>query len=139
MSLTDKQKALVQTTFGMVTDPDALAAKFYERLFETDPAVSALFKGDMKEQGKKLMQTLKIVVGSLDNLAAIVPAVQELGKRHVTYGVTADHWDTVGGALLWTLGDSFGDAFTDEIKDAWAAAYELVAQTAMTAAYAVNE
>ncbi len=135
MSLTDKQKAIVQTTFGMVTDADHLASRFYERLFEIDPSTQRMFHGDMREQRMKLMQTIAVVVASLDNLDSIVPAIQSLGSRHVAYGVTIEHWNSVGAALLWALGDAFGDTFTEDIRGAWAAAYGLIAQTAIAAAY----
>lgn len=136
MSMTNEQKTIVQTTFGQVTDADALAARFYTRLFEIDPTTRPMFRGDMAEQRMKLMQTIAVVVGSLDKLDAIIPAVESLGKRHVSYGVTVEHWNSVGSALLWTLEDTFGDAFTDEVRDAWAAAYGLIARTAIAAAYA---
>lgn len=135
MSMTSEQKKIVQTTFGQVLDANQLAARFYERLFAIDTTTKSLFKGDMTEQRMKLMQTIAVVVGSLDDLSAIVPAVESLGKRHVQYGVTVDHWNSVGAALLWALGDAFGEAFTDEVREAWAAAYGLIAQTAITAAY----
>jgi hemoglobin-like flavoprotein len=134
MSLTDTQKSIVQTTFRQVTDADQLAQKFYNRLFEIDSTTKPLFKGNMAEQGTKLMQTLAVVVAGLNNLDSLVPAIQSLGKRHVTYGVTNEHWNSVGAALLWALGDTFGDAFTTEVHDAWAAAYNLIAQTAIAAA-----
>jgi nitric oxide dioxygenase len=134
--MTNEQKNIVQTTFGQVADADALAARFYTRLFEIDPTTRPMFRGDMAEQRMKLMQTIAVVVSSLDKLDAIIPAVESLGKRHVSYGVTVEHWNSVGSALLWTLEDTFGDAFTDEVRDAWAAAYGLIAQTAIAAAYA---
>lgn len=135
MSLTNQQKTIVQKTFAQVGNGDALMEKFYNRLFEIDPSTRGLFKTNMDDQRMKLLQTLSVVVAGLDNLSAIVPAIQSLGKRHVEYGVTAHHWDTVGAALLSALGDTFGSAFTDEVHDAWAAAYTLIAQTAMAAAY----
>jgi nitric oxide dioxygenase len=133
--MTPEQKIIVQTTFAQVTDADAVASTFYARLFEIAPEVTSLFKGDMSEQGKKLMQTLAVVVNGLDDLSAIVPAVQALGKRHVAYGVKAEHYDLVGSALLWTLAQAFGKAFTDDVQAAWATAYGIVAETAITAAY----
>jgi hemoglobin-like flavoprotein len=135
MTLTDAQKTIVQTTFGQVTDADLLASRFYGRLFETDPSTQPMFRGDMADQRKKLMQALAVVVKGLDDLSAIVPAIQSLGQRHVAYGVTLSHWDSVGGALLWALEDAFGEAFTPEVRDAWASAYQLVANTAIAAAY----
>lgn len=135
MSLTQQQKDIVQTTFAQVTDADQLASRFYVRLFETDPSTQPLFKHDMMEQRQKLIQTIAVVVHNLNDLGTIVPAVQSLGKRHVAYGVTVQHWDSVGSALLWALEDAFGEAFTQEVRDAWAAAYGLIAQTAIDAAY----
>lgn len=133
MSLTITQKSIIQTTFAQVTDADHLAARFYDRLFTIDPSTQPLFKGDMAEQRKKLIQTLAVVVNGIDNLDALVPAIQQLGKRHVQYGVTAEHWNSVGAALLWALEDAFGVAFTAEVRDAWAAAYGVIAQTALAA------
>ena len=135
MSITQEQKNIVQNTFAMVADADALAARFYERLFEIDTTTRVLFKEDMTEQRQKLMQTLAVVVNSLNNLEGIVPAIQSLAERHVDYGVTVAHWDSVGAALLWTLADTFGDAFTEEVHAAWAAAYNTIKQVALEAAY----
>lgn len=135
MSLTEAQKTIIQTTFAQVTDADLLVARFYDRLFETDPSTKPLFKGDMAEQRKKLIQTLAVVVNGLDTLDSLVPAIQNLGKRHTQYGVTPAHWDSVGAALLWALEDAFGAAFTAEVHDAWVTAYGVIAQTAMEAAY----
>jgi hemoglobin-like flavoprotein len=111
------------------------AELFYGKLFEMDPNVKPLFKGDMKEQGRKLMMMLNTVVTSLEKLEALVPAVQDLGKRHLQYQVKAEHYDTVGAALLWTLGAGLGDAFTDEVKAAWTKAYVTLATVMKQAAY----
>lgn len=135
MSLSNTQKSIVQSTFGQVADADLLAARFYDRLFSIDASTRPLFHGNMSEQRVKLMQTIAVVVANLDDLSNIVPAIQSLGKRHVAYGVTIEHWNSVGSALLWALADAFGDAFTDEVREAWAAAYGLIAQTAIAAAY----
>jgi hemoglobin-like flavoprotein len=108
---------------------DTAAELFYGKLFELDPEVRSMFKGDMKEQGRKLMTMLNTAVNSLDNVEAIVPAVQEMGKRHVAYGVKENDYDTVGEALIWTLHKGLGDAFTPEVKEAWLETYNLVATT----------
>ena len=135
MSLTDTQKTIVQTTFAQVTDTDALAARFYARLFEIDPSTRPLFKGDMAVQRQQLIQMLSVVVNALDHIEQIVPAIQQLGQRHATYGVTIAHWDSVGEALIWTLAETFGEAFTDDVAIAWTVAYALIAQTAIAASY----
>jgi len=130
-----KQIELVQSSFGQVlTIADAAAALFYKRLFELDPSLRPMFRGDLREQGKKLMDMIRTVVVNLRTLDRIVPGVRALGSRHANYGVRDEHYDTVGAALLWTLGQGLGEAFTDEVRDAWIAAYTLLATTMKEAA-----
>lgn len=133
--MTPEQIKLVKDSWAKVVPISETAAElFYGKLFELDPGVRAMFKGDMKEQGRKLMAILNTAVNALDKLETIVPAVQDMGKRHVTYGVKDEHYDTVGEALIWTLGAGLKDAFTDETKEAWVAVYTLVADTMKAAA-----
>ena len=125
----------MQQTFKKVEPIAETAAElFYGRLFELDPSLKSLFKGDMKEQGRKLMSILKTAVGSLNHLDAIVPAVQDLGVRHKGYGVKDEHYGVVGDALLWTLEQGLGADFTGEVREAWAGVYLLLADVMMTAA-----
>jgi len=132
-----QQVKLVQTSFDKVLPiADVAADIFYSRLFELDPSLRRLFSGDMKLQGKKLMDSLRMVVGNLDKLDRVIPGVRALGERHVAYGVEEHHYDTVGEALLWTLERGLGDAFTDDVRDAWATAYTLLAMTMKSAAAA---
>ena len=133
--MTPEQALLVKTSWEKVVPISETAAElFYGKLFELDPSVKALFKGDMKEQGAKLMKMINTAVNGLDKLEEIVPAVQQLGVRHVAYGVKDEHYDTVGAALLWTLETGLGDAFTEEVKDAWATVYGVLADTMKAAA-----
>jgi len=134
--MTPEQIALVQTSWQKVVPIKEKAAElFYGKLFELDPALKPMFKGDMVEQGRKLTAMINTVVVKLNDLADIVPAVQDLGKRHVAYGVTDAHYDTVGAALLWTLGAGLADAFTADVEAAWTEAYTILA-TAMKEAAA---
>ncbi|MBI1764576.1 MAG: hemin receptor [Acidobacteria bacterium] len=124
------QKVLVQTSFAQVAESaETTAALFYQRLFELDPALRPLFKSDLREQERKLMQMLAVAVSGLDNPAALKPALQRLGARHIAYGVQSHHYQTVGAALLWTLEQGLGAAFTDEMRAAWTAVYTLVSET----------
>jgi len=124
----NEHKALVQKSFAVVlTIEETAAALFYGRLFELDPSLKPMFKGDLKQQGKKLMATLKVAVVGLDRLDQLLPAVQALGRRHVEYGVTDAHYDTVAAALLWTLEKGLGEMFTPECKAAWIEVYTLLA------------
>lgn len=133
--MTPEQIRLIQSSFAKVAPiADQAAALFYARLFEIAPEVKPLFRGDMSEQGKKLMGTLAVVVKGLDNLEAIVPAAETLARRHVNYGVTPAHYVPVGEALLWTLQAGLGDAFTPETRDAWAEAYALLSTVMIEAA-----
>ena len=89
----------------------------------------------MPKQRKVLMQTLAVVVKSIDRLEQLVPAVQALGRRHTGYGVQAEHYATVGAALIWTLDRGLGDAFTTEVREAWQTAYGTLASVMIAASY----
>jgi len=119
---------LVQSTFADVRPISAVAAElFYSRLFALDPSLRPMFKGDMTHQGRMLMSMLSAAVNGLTNLDALVPVVRQLGARHVNYGVRAEHYATVGSALLWTLEQGLADKFTKEAREAWTMAYDLLA------------
>jgi hemoglobin-like flavoprotein len=133
--MTPAQTELIKSSWAQVVPiSDKAAELFYGKLFELDPSVRSLFKGDMAEQGQKLMRMIGTAVNGLDRLDEIVPAVQQLGVRHVEYGVKDEHYDTVGAALLWTLETGLGDAFTAETKEAWATVYGILADTMKSAA-----
>ena len=125
----------VQSTFAKVEPIAPQAAElFYGRLFELDPSLKPMFKGNMEEQGAKLMRMIGIAVRGLNDLGSIVPAVQNLGVRHIEYGVKDEHYDTVGAALLWTLEQGLGDDFTPDVKQAWTDVYTVLATTMKDAA-----
>jgi len=122
------QKELVQTSFAQVrTIADAAAALFYGRLFELDPTLRPLFKGDLKEQGRKLMDMLTLAVKGLDRPDTLLPALAALGRRHAGYGVNKHDYETVGEALIWTLEQGLGPSFTPDVREAWEAVYGFVA------------
>jgi hemoglobin-like flavoprotein len=139
--LSPTQIALVQESFEKVVPiADVAARLFYARLFDIAPELSrTLFKHvDLPEQHKKLMQALALSVKTLERPEALVPVLQDLGRRHVRYGVRDEHYDTVGEALLWTLEQGLGQAFTADVREAWAAVYTLVADTMKSAARSVE-
>lgn len=110
------------------------AALFYQNLFDADPALKPLFKGDLQTQGKKLIDMISIAVNKLTELDVLVPVLQNLGKRHGGYGVQDSHYDTVGAALIKTLGQGLGNDFTQEIKAAWVRVYLVMAEVMKAAA-----
>jgi hemoglobin-like flavoprotein len=133
--VTTTQIALVQETFAVIAPiADDAAALFYRRLFEIDPTLRAMFRGDMSDQRRKLMQMLTAAVKGLSHLDRLVPVVEDLGRRHAGYGVSDEHYDTVGTALLWTLEKGLGAAFTREAREAWTCIYGLLASTMKAAA-----
>jgi hemoglobin-like flavoprotein len=126
--MTPAQIALVKESWAKVMPISEKAAElFYGRLFETYPEVQPYFKGDMQDQGRKLMAMINTAVNGLDNLGPLVPAVQEMGKRHVGYGVKDEDYDKVAVSLLWTLEQGLGEDFTPETKEAWTVMYTTVA------------
>lgn len=135
-----KTVELVQTSFEAVKPIAATAADiFYTKLFELDPNLKPLFpaadEDKMKEQGNKLMTMLSAAVAGLSNIEALIPVLQDLGKRHVAYRVEKSHYDTVGAALLGTLEAGLGEAFTKDVKQAWTDVYGVMASVMIEAAY----
>jgi hemoglobin-like flavoprotein len=120
----EKMRAAAETT----------AALLYARLFELDPKLKPLFKGDMKEQGQKVMDMFYLAATSLDQPQQIAPAFQQLGRRHAEYGVKPEDYLTMSAALDWTMEMTLGDEFTPEMKTAWREAYTLLVELMQTAA-----
>lgn len=126
---------LVQDSFQLAAPiSDQVADEFYDRLFQIAPEVRPLFPADLGEQKKKLMQMLGTAVNGLSRLDMIRPTVQELGRRHVSYGVKDAHYEAVGAALLATLESKLGEAWTPELKQAWTEAYTILAKVMKEAA-----
>ena len=137
--MTPEQMQIVQKSWAMVMPIAPQAAElFYERLFELDPSLRALFKSDMTAQGEKLTRAITSIVCNLDKLDSLLPGLRALGKRHIGYGAEPAHYDTVGAALLWTLEQGLGADFTPAVRAAWAEAYNILA-TVMKDAAALSE
>jgi hemoglobin-like flavoprotein len=107
-------------------------------LFEIAPALKPLFRGDMTEQGRKLMATLGVVVNGLADLESVLPAASALAKRHVDYGVEAADYQPVGAALLWTLERGLGEQWTPQLATAWTEAYTILSSFMIVEAYGQN-
>jgi hemoglobin-like flavoprotein len=133
--MTPEQVALVQQTWTKVApNAQVVADTFYNRLFELNPGYRNLFLGDAKLQGKKLTNMLNTVVANLERIEEIIPVVESLGRRHVSYGVTEGDYAVVGEALLSTLEQGLGEDFTDDARDAWTSAYSTLASVMIGAA-----
>ena len=115
-----------------------VAELFYANLFAADPALKKLFTGDITEQGKRLTQMIGAAVNKLDNLETLVPILENLAVRHVSYGVKNSHYETVGAALLKTLAQGLGDSFTPEVHAAWSEVYAIMSSTMISATEATT-
>jgi len=124
--MTPKQIESIEKSFLSVKPIAQEAGRmFYERLFKLDPSLRPMFD-DVENQARKLMQMIASAVALLRKPDELFPIVEELGRRHVRYGVADSHYQTVGAALIWTLEQGLGDAFTPEVRDAWVAMYDAV-------------
>ncbi len=133
--MNDHTISLVKESFDLIEPiaPQA-AALFYANLFDADPTLQRLFKGDLVVQGIKLMQMISLAVSKLNQPEVLMPALQNLGRRHAGYGVQDHHYDTVGAALLKTLRQGLGVAYTPEVEEAWTEVYGVLAGTMKEAA-----
>lgn len=137
--LTAKEAKLIRASFELTAlNPARTSEQFYQRLFTLDPSVRGLFHGDMREQGRKLMSTLALVVDSIGQLEILLPMIRELGVRHANYHVQERHYATVSEALLWALEKTVGPSFTPATRLAWMKAYNILAETMMEAARAAT-
>lgn len=132
--MTPSDIVAIRTDFAAVAPTaDAFAARFYERLFETDPSLRRLFPDDLSPQRKKLVQALAMVVAGLDRLDSMLDTLRELGRRHGGYGVEAHHYASVGEAILATLEERVA-GFGDRSRTAWGRAYTTLADVMISAA-----
>jgi hemoglobin-like flavoprotein len=131
----DQIKAIHDSFAKVIPISEQAAALFYCRLFEIAPEVKPLFRGDIEEQGRKLMAMLAAVVNGLGNLETILPEASALAKRHIDYGVKAADYVPVGAALLWTLQRGLGSQWTPELAAAWTEAYTVLSEFMISEAY----
>ncbi|HEX8169395.1 MAG TPA: protein kinase [Thermoanaerobaculia bacterium] len=126
---------LVQTSFELVfARKEEAATIFYAKMFELAPELRALFaKTDMRVQRDMLMNMLAATVRGLDRLEELRPALEDLGRRHFGYGVQIPHYAIVEACLLYAVETIAGPAFNLDVKLAWTAIYNFVAQTMIEA------
>ncbi len=120
LKLSAKQKRLVRDSFASLMEYEtAVVVLFYGRLFELAPETRALFKIDIREQARKLMDTLHTTVDALDRFDKLIPTLEDLGRKHATYGVQPYQYEKLRSALLWALGQALGREFDRGTRAAW--------------------
>ena len=133
--MTPRQITLVQASWKDILAVSETAAQlFYLRLFALDPSLRPMFKGEIREQGRKLIAMMSVAVNGLTRIETLLPVIEALGRRHAGYGVKDEHYATVAAALLWALEQGLGGRFTPDVKAAWTAAYGLLAGAMQRAA-----
>ncbi len=123
----------VRDSFAALGDATHFGKRFYAVLFELRPHLRALFPSELDLQARKLMDMLGSIVRGLDTPSRLTVEFAELGRRHAGYGVNEDDYDDVGTALLKTLHEGLGDAFTPEVEQAWATVYGEMAEAMIAA------
>src|SRR6476646_750495 len=125
--MTAQQKRLIRETFPVLLEmAGPLSQLFYGRLFQLDPSVRTMFRGDIRAQGRKLMDMLATLVDNIDHLESQLPALRALGQRHAGYGVKTEHYETLQTALSLAWGQALHLEFTGDVKTSWLALIEEV-------------
>jgi NAD(P)H-flavin reductase/hemoglobin-like flavoprotein len=128
---TDKLK---ETWSEVTLHGDDVASYFYAHLFVTHPELREMFPLSMSAQRDRLVAALGRIVSNVDELGAVVPYIEQLGRDHRRFTVIAEHYDAVGASLLWTLKHFLGPAWTTDVARDWAQAYGIIAGAMVGAA-----
>lgn len=137
MGLTLEQIQLVKSSWGPFRriDPKLIGDVFYSKLFMEHPSLRRLFPKDMEEQYQKLLAMVNLIVGRLNQIDKLTDDISEMARRHVHYGVKAEHYTAVGNALFWTLEQGMGKDWVPEVQKAWTACYTILSDTMINASY----
>jgi hemoglobin-like flavoprotein len=128
----DPDRVAVGSSFARLrARGDAFIASVYERLFALSPSSRALFPPDMTEQRAKLLHALSLATDSLNDPERMGPILEDLGRRHVGYGVEPAHFALLERALLGALADFDGEQWTPALERAWRRGFAFI-EAAMT-------
>jgi nitric oxide dioxygenase len=131
----ESERLVRESWEALLPASDAVVARFYARLFESNPDLEKLFRpANMAEQRRKFVVMLSEIVRVIDTPDLLISEVADSGRRHVAYGVQDRDYEDVGAALIWAIADALGDRCTPEIRDAWREAYDLLAAVMRRAA-----
>jgi len=115
-------------------DLDALAVAVYDRAFAADASLAAMFTSDPVTQRTRFAAELATMLGSIRSFDVFCSTTRSLGARHRSYGVQATHYRLMGDALMAALAAALGPRWTGEVDEAWALAYNFMAETMMIGA-----
>jgi hemoglobin-like flavoprotein len=139
-ALTPGQILLLRESFGVLEQQSAIAALvFYQHVFALDPSLRGLFHTSIELQGRKLMEALEYTIATFENPAEVVPMLEAMGRRHVTYGVRDEHYATMKQAMLQTLRETLGDDFNRAAEAAWSRALGFICESMIQGASEVQD
>lgn len=131
MVLSQKTIDIIKSTVPVLEQHgEKITTKFYQLMFGNHPELLNIFNHANQKQGrqqKALAGTVYAAAMYIDNLGAILPVVKQIAHKHRSLGIKPEHYPIVGKHLLLAIKDVLGDAATDEIIDAWAQAYDVIA------------
>jgi hemoglobin-like flavoprotein len=126
-AMTPGQVELVQESFRRILPQATEASRlFYEELFRLAPDLRALFSDDLNKQREKFSLMMGVIVKNLSQVGNISEDIVDLGRRHMAYDVEDEDYEAFGEALLRMLDRVLGAEMTPDIRDAWAAAFEMI-------------
>mmetsp|Transcript_64642 Transcript_64642/g.114984 ORF Transcript_64642/g.114984 Transcript_64642/m.114984 type:complete len:175 (+) Transcript_64642:80-604(+) len=142
-ALDDRDITLVQETFARAAmlGTSCVGRVVFMNIFKIAPEAKDLFpfvKTDPNPWGPgtrleahviKVVETLATAISLLRDLPTLVPVLQQLGLKHVGYGVLPVHYDIVGQAIIASLATALGDKFTDPVKNAYLKVWTIVKDT----------
>ncbi len=129
--LSEKAISIIKSTVpALQENGETLTRHFYNRMFEKNPEVRAFFNPANQASGgqqQALAAAICAYAANIDNLGALTGAVEVIAQKHASLRIKPEHYPIVGENLLASIKEVLGDAATDEVTDAWAAAYEVLA------------
>jgi hemoglobin-like flavoprotein len=127
--MTPEQRKIVHNSFRKtIQKREDFAEYFYACLFDIAPEMKPLFREDIEEQAHRFIGMVSLAVAGMKDHETVSPEFENLGRRHRGYQIRASHYEPFGRALIWSLGQVLEKDFTPEVRQAWTAWYELVAQ-----------
>lgn len=129
--LSEKAVGIVKATAPLVAaNAEAITTRFYGLMFAGDPAVRAFFNQAHQRSGtqpRALAGAIIAYASNIENLEVLGPAVELIAQKHCALMIKPEHYPIVGKHLLAAIKGVLGDAVTDEVRDAWAEAFGLLA------------
>lgn len=103
--------ATVKATIPLLVETGPkLTAHFYDRMFAHNPELKEIFNMSNQRNGDQreaLFNAIAAYASNIENLAALLPAVEKIAQKHTSFQIKPEQYDIVGGHLLATLDEMF--------------------------------